>query len=174
MEIFQIGVFHLSVMNLKFPPFLSWHAHHFFLLLNNMPLPEWTTVCLSIHLLKDISVAQVLAIMNKVATNIICVQFCVDGSLYDSTPILWQLKACPWVPLPSQQMWQNAWLSSVDFVQVHLDFICMSIKAIGYGFFYLFKLKKIFLQCCVGFCHTTKSEKEKIVFLRPWVLKNPW
>ena len=161
MEIFQIGAFHLSVMNLKFPPFLSRHAHHFFLLLNNMPLPEWTTVCLSIHLLKDISVAQVLAIMNKVATNIICVQFCVDGGLYDPTPILWQLKACPWVPLPSQRMWQNAWLSSVDFVQVHLDFICMSIKAIGYVFFYLFKLKRIFFYNVVLASAIQQSQKKK-------------
>ena len=64
-------------------------------------------------------------------------------------------------PLPPQQMWQNAWLSSLDFVQAHLDVICMSVKAIGYVFFYLFKLKKIFLQLCVGFCHTTKSERKE-------------
>ena len=75
-------------MNSKFPPFLSWHARHFFLLPNNMPLPEGSTVCLTIHLLKNISVAQVLAIMNIVATNIICVQFCVGGRLYDPMPIL--------------------------------------------------------------------------------------
>ena len=63
-------------------------------------------------------------------------------------------------PLPPQQMWQNAWLSSLDFVQAHLDVICMSVKAIGYVFFYLFKLKKFFYNV-VLVSAIQQSQKEK-------------
>ena len=97
--------------------------------------------------------------MNKVATNIVCVQFCVGRSLYDPMPILGQLKACPWVlSLPNKCGRMHGF--SLDFVQAHLDVICMSIRAIGYVFFYLFKLKKFFYNV-VLVSAIQQSQKEK-------------
>ena len=42
----------------------------FFLAMDNIFMSGCATVCLFIHLLKDILVASVLAIINKAATNI--------------------------------------------------------------------------------------------------------
>lgn len=53
-------------------------------------------MCLCIHLLKNILVTQVWAIMHKAATNI-CVQvWCgPQFSIHDPMPFLWPLKPCP-------------------------------------------------------------------------------
>ena len=51
---------------------MSFHGliADFFLVLNNIALSGWNTIYLSSHLLVDILQTQVLAIMNKVTTNI--------------------------------------------------------------------------------------------------------
>lgn len=57
MQPFQIGFFDLAVS--IYGIFMSFHGWiaHYFLVLNNIPFPDCTTVYLSIHLQKDILVA---------------------------------------------------------------------------------------------------------------------
>lgn len=45
-------LFSLSDANLRFLHAFSWLDNSFFLVLGNIPLSEYTTICLSIHLLK--------------------------------------------------------------------------------------------------------------------------
>lgn len=68
----------LSLTNLHYmSSTCSWLLAHYFLVLNNTPLSEWTTAFLSISYL------QILAIMNKTAINM-CVLVFVWTAFYNS------------------------------------------------------------------------------------------
>ena len=62
-----------SNMHLSYLHWFSWLTAFLFLALHNIPLSRYTTIYLSVHLLKDILVASKLSVLNIAAINI-CVQ----------------------------------------------------------------------------------------------------
>ena len=116
-------------MHLSYLQWFSWLTAYLFLALHNIPLSRYTTIYLSIHLLKDILVASKLSVLSKAAINI-CVQVFVWTCfqiLLVNTVRTWLLDCMVWVYLVSLGNCQTVFQSDYTIFSSHHQWMTVHV-----------------------------------------------